>query len=163
MNRTEKEGVVMIIVMIEYTKQVMHKVTIRWPMPSRFLSRSSPPSWFLPVFSFSMILHGMEHPFGQFGSAALVLSPPSSLYSLQHPCWQQKLKCPWLCVKTALQHLKWCVISTVLIKKKKNKNTAPYEPLWRTLTPFWPKPWCVIKLMHSPEMCLNVLTLILPL
>jgi len=32
MNRTEKEGVVMIIVMIEYTKQVMHKVVAHHPL-----------------------------------------------------------------------------------------------------------------------------------
>lgn len=73
---------------------------------------------------------GMGRSFGQSGSAVLFLSsqllvPHSSLLARQH----EELKCPWLCVKTALQHLKWCVISTVLIKKKKNKNTAPYEPL----------------------------------
>lgn len=66
---------------------------------------------------------GMGRSFGQSGSAVLfllsqLLVPHSSLLARQH----EELKCPWLCVKTALQHLKWCVISTVLIKKKNTKT-----------------------------------------
>ena len=38
-----------------------------------------PPGQLPPVYILGMTSHGMENPIGQFGSAALAVSPPNSL------------------------------------------------------------------------------------
>lgn len=59
-------------------------------------SRSCPPQPTPLALLFSMSPKGMGYPFGQSGSAVLVLSPPSSSVAGQH----RKLIRPWLCVST---------------------------------------------------------------
>lgn len=46
------------------------------PLPSS--GSAGPGSAFAPVYTLSMIPYDLEHPFGQFGSAALPVSPPTS-------------------------------------------------------------------------------------
>ena len=41
--------------------------------------RSAPPSQLPPVYILGMTSHGLEYPFGQFGSAVLAVSPPNFL------------------------------------------------------------------------------------
>lgn len=72
--------------------------------------------------------YGMRYPFGQLGSAVLVLSLPSSLYSPSLPLLagqQEKLKCLWCTVSTAQQQQKHqCAINIVLILNPKH-STIP--------------------------------------
>ena len=58
-------------------KQVMHNAIAHHPLTDAqpIPKQPPPPS---PYILFSMPSDGMEYPFGQFGSAALGLSPPSS-------------------------------------------------------------------------------------
>ena len=72
---------------------------------------SSANSPFHCMGSRSMTLYGTGYPFGQLGSAILVLPPPSSLCTSS-----TSLAVPWLYVSTAHQQLeRWCVINIILI------------------------------------------------
>jgi len=80
-NRTEKER--KIIVMIKkYTKQVMQKAIAHDPLTkaqSAPEQQLPPPGQLSPVFLFSMTGHGIEYPFGQFGSVVLAMLLPSCM------------------------------------------------------------------------------------
>ena len=52
-----------------------HLPTDAHPVSSRAVARSSQ---LPPVYTLTRMPYDMEHPFGQFGSAALAVSPPSS-------------------------------------------------------------------------------------
>ena len=54
--------------------------------------RRFPLSLLPPVHILGMMSHGMEYTFGQFGSAALTVSPPSFLCT-PNLCWQGSMKC----------------------------------------------------------------------
>lgn len=56
-------------------------------------------SFFFPVFIANIMLYGTGHPFGQAGSAVLVLSASSSLHSSSSP-WKDSARS---CVSTDLQ------------------------------------------------------------
>jgi len=72
----------MIIIIIEYTKQVMHNaiahhlLTNAQPVPEW---QSSSPGPIPPVYMLNMMSYGMECPFRQFGSAVLAALPPGFL------------------------------------------------------------------------------------
>lgn len=68
----------------------------------------------------SMMLYGMEYPFGRFGSVVpSQLLVPALLLAWQH----EKQKSPRLCASTAQQQVKHLhIISTILLKKKKSRT-----------------------------------------
>ena len=85
-----------------YPKQMRHKQLLTTlPADAQIVSKKWLPTWTTPlgfVVFFHMILYITEYAFGQFRSAVLVLSPPSSLWSLSSLYWQlKKLTCLWLC------------------------------------------------------------------
>jgi len=60
----------------------------------------------------------MEYPFGQSGSAVLVVSPPSASPSTSLAGQREEQKCPWLCESTAQQQRKQqCATSSIFNKK----------------------------------------------
>jgi len=80
-----------------------------------------PPS-LLHFLLLSIMSHRMGYSFGQAGSAVLAMSPPSYLCSPGSPLAGQcqKLKSPWLCLRTAQQQLKHhSPISPIFIKNSK--------------------------------------------
>lgn len=85
-------------------------------MPNQSLSSDTPDT---PVQLLRMMLWGMEHPFGQYRSAVLVLSPPSSLYCSSPLTGRavQEAEMTLALRSTAQQQLK-CVINIVLLKPK---------------------------------------------
>ena len=66
---------------LEYTKQVMHNAIAHdLPTDAQLVpEQRSPPGQLPPVYILVMTSHGMQYPFGQLGSAALAVSPPSFL------------------------------------------------------------------------------------
>ena len=66
---------------LEYTKQVMHNaIAHHSPTDAQLVPKQwSAPGQLHPVYILGMTSHGMEYPFGQFGSAALAVSPPNFL------------------------------------------------------------------------------------
>ena len=70
-----------IIIGLEYTKQVMHnEIAYHSPTNTQLVPEQRyPPGQLPPVYILGMTSHGMEYPFGQFGSAVLAVSPPSFL------------------------------------------------------------------------------------
>lgn len=73
-----------------------------------------------------MMPYGIEHPFGQFGSADLVLSPHRSLCSPSPSLSGQsgKLKNSWICTSNIQQQLKnHGMISNILIVNLKQHHT----------------------------------------
>ena len=73
----------MIIKGLEYTKQVMHNaIAHHSPTDAQLVPEQRfhpPPGQLPPVYILGMTSHGMEYPFGQFGSAVLAVSPPNFL------------------------------------------------------------------------------------
>jgi len=61
----------------------MQLLTTRWTVLSPSLSSSRCPWPTPPAYMLSMMPYGMAYPFGQLGSAALAVSPPSFLYTGQ--------------------------------------------------------------------------------
>ena len=89
-------------------------------------SRSGPPTPdnFSQFFKFfHMMSYGMEHPFGQFRSGVLVLSPPSSLHPPPSPVSVrsvQEAETSSALYSTPQQHLNhWCVVNIVFLSKPK--------------------------------------------
>lgn len=77
-----------------------------------------------PVNALTMMLHGMEYPFGKFGSAVLTGLPTSFLCTSSLP-EHGKLKNPGFRVSTAQQQPKYqCVTSIILILNPKH-STVP--------------------------------------
>ena len=66
---------------LEYTKQVMNNaIAHHLPTDAQLVPEQPlPPGQLPPVYILGMTSHGMEYPFGQFGSAVLAVSPPSFL------------------------------------------------------------------------------------
>ena len=67
---------------LEYTKQVMHNAIAHHSLTDAQLvpeQRSLHPGQLPPVYILGMTPYGLEYPFGQFGSAALAVSPPNFL------------------------------------------------------------------------------------
>lgn len=90
-----------------------------------------PPTSANPTVLYCHVMpRGMGYPFGQLGSAFLVLSSSSSLCTASpltaRHC--EKHRSAWLCLSTAQQQLKhWCVISTVLILNPKHSTNSDAE------------------------------------
>ena len=100
---------------------ITHWLMPRWFLRSVFLHGRLP-----TVFKIChMMSYGVEDPFDQFNSAALVLSPPSSLCSLSPFHWQDNTRSWETETSLALysisqQQLKyWCVINIVFSPKAK--------------------------------------------
>ena len=75
---------IIIIKELEYTKQVMHNAIAHHSLTDAQLvpkqqSTPPPPGQLPSVYILGMTSHGMEYPFGQFGSAVPAVSPPNSL------------------------------------------------------------------------------------
>lgn len=72
-----------------------------------------------PVLLFSMMPYVMEYPFGQFDSAALVLSFPTSCYLslLTDRTVGEAGTSLALCSSTHEQLTHWCLINTVFLLK----------------------------------------------
>ena len=66
---------------LEYTKQVMYNaIAHHSPTDAQLVpEQRSPPGQLPPVYILDMMSHGMEYPFGHFGSAALAVYPPNFL------------------------------------------------------------------------------------
>ena len=65
---------------LEYKKQVMHNAIAHHSLTDAQLvpkQWSAPPGQLPPVYILGMMSHSMEHPFSQFGSAVLAVSPPN--------------------------------------------------------------------------------------
>ena len=73
--------IIKIIIVLEYTKQVMHNAIAHHPPTDTQLvpEQRFPPAPHPPVYILDMTSHGMEYPIGHFGSAALAVSPPNFL------------------------------------------------------------------------------------
>ena len=70
-----------LIIGLEYTKQEMHNAIAHdLPTDAQLVpEQRSPPGQLPPVYILGMTSHGVEYPFGQFGSAVLAVSPPNFL------------------------------------------------------------------------------------
>ena len=116
----------------------MQLFTIYWPMPSQSLSsncpRPAPLGRHLQLLGSSSptpphpshppltMPCSMEYPFGQFRSAVLVLTSPSSLWPPSHSLYKKLRKLKHSCLhSTAQQQLKhWCVINIIFLLKPKH-------------------------------------------
>ena len=97
--------------------------TCQW-MPRQSPGSSNSPSGNSPHICcyFLMMSFGMEYPFVWSRSSVLVLYPPSNLYPLQQPCWQDRMKSRETEMSlplyiTAQQTNYQCVISMVFLLK----------------------------------------------
>ena len=72
---------IIIIKGLKYIEQVRHNaIAHHLPTDAQLLSEQrSLPAQLPPVYILDMTSHGMEYPFGQFGSGALAVSPPKFL------------------------------------------------------------------------------------
>ena len=87
--------IIIIIKELEYTKQVMHNaIAHHLPTNAQLVpERRSLLAPLSPVYILGMTSHGMEYPFGQFGSPVLAVSPPNFLCT-------SKLKNPRFSINT---------------------------------------------------------------
>ena len=104
------------------------------------LEQWSPQANSPPVYILDMTSHGMEYPFGQFGSAALAVSPPSFLCPsslLAGWAWEAEKSLTWYkhCLATS-ENL--CVLSTFF--SYWTQNITLCQLLERKLTLSQPKP-----------------------
>ena len=67
----------------------MHKQLLTTHQDAQSVQAVAYPGQLPPTFNlFYVTPHGIEYLFNQVGSAVLVLSPPSSLHSLNPPNWR---------------------------------------------------------------------------
>lgn len=112
----------MMIIIKEHTKEVTDKCLP--PANNQTWSSSSslhriPLSQVGLYLLFSMIPHGVGHPFDQFGSVVLALSHPSLLPTGQ--C--EKLKILWLNRSTAEQQLKHRCVTNIILNLNPKDST----------------------------------------
>ena len=75
-------AIIIIIIELEYTKQVMHSAVAHPSLTNAQLvseQQSTTPCQLPPVYTLGMTSHGKEHSSGQLGSAVLAVSPPNFL------------------------------------------------------------------------------------
>lgn len=118
---------------------------------------SAPPPHFSPQLLFlSMIPHDTEHPFGQSGSAVLVLSLPSSLCTPQphagRAAWGGEMLLP-LCKHCLTTSKYWCSVTFIF-----NKNPKHSIIQLRKLTPCQLKTWKAPKQFSCTFDLMTILT-----
>ena len=127
---------IIIIKGLEYTKQVMHNATAHHSLTDAQLvpeQRSPFPGQLPPVYTLDMTSHGMEYPFGQFGSASLAVFPPNFLCPRALLAGHEKLKNPWLQSKHYLATTGNTSVLSACFSYQ-TQNMALYQLLGRQLT-----------------------------
>lgn len=108
---TEKEGIIIIISERSDAQWNFSPRTDQCPVSPQAAAAHQPTP---PVLLLSMMPYIRRHPFGQVTCAGSV--PFQFCGHPLVPVHYEKLECPWLSVRTALQQLRHhCVINTVLI------------------------------------------------